>query len=314
MSNGEVSVWQLPGNPDGYRGATVDMRNLWNYGPRLLVPEQPYYPGSAIVAPYRNNRQADLGQVPFTQRALLYQSGDERTRRYGGILVVVKFPNGVKYATLSTNPRDAQGGTLWQREDNQTDLPSNSGVITSNISGGAARPGFKLESVSLTPAGWFYVQDNEYGTYTAEAIKFWTRYMNARWQRDPRAEGVDLLEGRVVAPQWSEAGTAIADAMDADLWAEAAAAVAARDERDRLRGEGEAMEDARAAAAAAEERRRLLARAASEQAPELTPLPWWQIPDEEVVLDGEGGDDSPNGTGTVLGLAAVAAAIYMATK
>jgi len=345
MSNGEVSVWQLPGNPQGYRThinaytheeilagccgmaaleIAEDRRDLWNYGPRLLVPEQPYYPGRTIVVPYRNNRQADLGQNPFSLRALLYSDGDERTRRYGGILVVVKFPNGVKYATLSTNPRDAQGGALWQREDNQTDLPYNSGVVGS--ASGTARPGFKLESVSLLPTGWFYVQDNEYGTYTAEAIKFWTRYMNARWQRDPRAEGVDLLEGRKVAPRISGAAADVVDSMDADFWAGVVAAQAAAAERDRLRGEGEAMEDARAAAAAAEERRRLLARTASEQAHELTPLPWWQIPDEEVVpdeefvpdeevvLDGEGGDDSPSGTGMVLGLAAAAAAIFMATK
>jgi len=109
--------------------------------------------------------------------------------------------------------------------------------------------------------------------------------------------------------------------MDADFWAAAVAAQAAAAAQDSLRGEGEAMEDARAAAARDAEG----SAAAQDMMDEMDAGFWAEAAaaqaaaaasgdDEVYVHDDQFPDETASGTGMVLGLAAVAAAIFMATK
>ena len=156
---GKISVWQLPGNPTGAglqfgQAAQQDFES----GPKLLLSKQDIFTSSPFV-------QVDY---PTYRSAVGYTSGQDR---YGGLLLVVEYPNGDHYVTLSTQAvAPSTRVSVRLNSDYQTAIPSALG-----------------RSRLVSPEGMeslpFYVSNDAHGEYTAEAVAFWYRLMRSLWRQ-----------------------------------------------------------------------------------------------------------------------------------
>ncbi len=158
---GKVSVWQLPGNPTGAGiqfgpAAQQDFES----GPKLLLSKRDLYTSTPFV-------QVDY---PTYRSAVGYTSGQDR---YGGLLLVVEYPNGDHYVTLSTQAvAPSTRVSVRLNSDYQTAIPSASRV--------RGYTSVSPEGVESLP---FYVSNDAHGEYTAEAVAFWYRLMRSLWRQ-----------------------------------------------------------------------------------------------------------------------------------
>lgn len=159
---GKVSVWQLPGNPTGAGiqfgpAAQQDFES----GPKLLLSKRDLFTSSPFV-------QVDY---PTYRSAVGYTSGQDR---YGGLLLVVEYPNGDHYVTLSTQAvAPSTRVSVRLNSDYQTAIPT-------------AREVREFKAL-VSPEGMeslpFYVSNDAHGEYTAEAVAFWYRLMRSLWRQ-----------------------------------------------------------------------------------------------------------------------------------